>query len=73
MAVIEPLKVTIENFPSTSAIEIQVPNFPNDESKGSHKVTFDKVVYIDSVDFQEVINVRENHSSSIKTSNLNLI
>ena len=37
-------------------IEIEAPNFPNDETKGSHKVHFDKVVYIDSCDFQEVFN-----------------
>lgn len=54
MAVLEPLKVTIENFPSSSPIEISVPDFPTDESKGSHKVLFDKVVYLDAVDFQEV-------------------
>lgn len=54
MAVLEPLKVTIENYPNDSPIEIEVPNFPNDESKGSHKVIFDKVVYIDSSDFHEV-------------------
>jgi glutaminyl-tRNA synthetase len=54
MAVLEPLKITIENFPSDSVIEIEVPNFPTDESKGTHKVPFDRVVYIDSVDFQEV-------------------
>ena len=54
MAVLEGIKVIIENFPHNSAIEIDVPNFPNDESKGFHKVDFDKVVYIDSTDFQEV-------------------
>ena len=54
MAVLEPLKVTIENYPNESSIEIDVPNFPNDEAKGSHKVDFNKVVYIDSCDFQEV-------------------
>ena len=36
-------------------MKINVPNFPNDESQGSHEVTFDKVVYIDSCDFVEVI------------------
>jgi glutaminyl-tRNA synthetase len=53
MAVLEPLKVTIENFPFEAKIDIEVPNFPTDESKGSHTVPFDRVVYIDSVDFQE--------------------
>lgn len=54
MAVLEPLKVVIENYPNPSAVEIQALNYPSDESKGSHIVIFDKVVYIDSVDFQEV-------------------
>lgn len=53
MAVLEPIKVTIENFPFETKQEIEVPNFPNDESKGTHKVVFDRVVYIDSSDFQE--------------------
>ena len=54
MAVLDPIKVTLENYPFDSKIEVNVPNFPNDESKGTHKVTFDRVVYIDSSDFQEV-------------------
>jgi glutaminyl-tRNA synthetase len=54
MAVLEPLKVTIENFPNSSRIELKAPNFPNDESKGSHTIYCDKVVYIDATDFQEV-------------------
>lgn len=54
MAVLEPLKVTIENYPHNSMIELDVPNFPSDESKGSHKIQFDRVVYIDACDFQEV-------------------
>jgi len=54
MAVLEPLKVTIENYPETSKTEITVPNFPADESKGSHVICFDRVVYIDATDFVEV-------------------
>ena len=56
MAVMEPLKVTLENYPFESKIELSIPNFPNDESRGSHLVYFDKVVYIDASDFIEVIN-----------------
>ena len=52
MGVLEPLKVTIENY-QDSSIEVVVPNFPADESKGSHKIHFDKVVYIDATDFVE--------------------
>ena len=54
MVVLKPLKVTIENFPHSKKEEISVFNFPADESKGSHKVVFDQVVYIDADDFQEV-------------------
>jgi glutaminyl-tRNA synthetase len=54
MAVLEPLKVTIKNYPFNGPIELEVPNFPSDESKGKHKIIFDKVVYIDAVDFKEV-------------------
>lgn len=53
MAVMEPLKVTIENFPHESKIELFAPNFPADESKGSHSIHFDKVIYIDACDFVE--------------------
>lgn len=54
MAVLEPLKVTIQNYPHDSKIEVTAPNFPADESKGSHVVHFDRVLYIDSSDFIEV-------------------
>ncbi|XP_076313603.1 glutaminyl-tRNA synthetase [Tachypleus tridentatus] len=54
MAVLEPLKVTIVNFPHTSCIQIEVPNFPADPSKGSHMVTFGKVIYIEESDYREI-------------------
>ncbi len=54
MAVMEPLKVTIENYPYDSKIEVIASNFPAYESKGSHNICFDKIVYIDSSDFVEV-------------------
>lgn len=54
MVVTDPLKVTITNFPSTDPIELTVPNFPADESRGSHKIKFDSVIYIEKSDFNEV-------------------
>lgn len=54
MVVLEPLKITIENFPAETPIEIEVPNFPNKPDDGSHKVTFNKVIYIEKTDFMEV-------------------
>ena len=55
MAVLEPIKVTIKNYPLERPLELEVPNFPNDESKGKHKINFNKVVYIDAVDFKEQV------------------
>ena len=54
MAVLEPLKITITNFPSDHPGECSVPNFPADESKGFHKVPIEKVLYIEQDDFREV-------------------
>lgn len=54
MVVLEPLKVTILNFPENGPIEVSVPNFPNDASKGSHTVQFDRVIYIEKKDFRKV-------------------
>ncbi|XP_035676746.1 glutamine--tRNA ligase-like isoform X1 [Branchiostoma floridae] len=53
MAVLEPLKITITNFPSEKAIDIDVPDFPAEPSKGSHKVKFAKTIYIEKTDFKE--------------------
>lgn len=68
MAVMEPLKVTITNFPSGNAVELTVPNFPADESRGSHTIKFDSVIYIEKSDFHEVIlseRFQENRSYSL--------
>jgi glutaminyl-tRNA synthetase len=54
MAVMEPLKVTITNFPNENVMELTVPDFPADESRGSHKIKFDSVIYIEKSDFSEV-------------------
>lgn len=54
MVVTEPLKVTITNFPSNQLIELTIPNFPTDESRGSHTIKFDSVIYIEKSDFNEV-------------------
>ncbi|KAE8612329.1 hypothetical protein XENTR_v10012814 [Xenopus tropicalis] len=55
MAILEPLKVTITNFPTEKAIDVSVPNFPADESKGFHVVPFSSTVYIEKSDFREVM------------------
>jgi glutaminyl-tRNA synthetase len=53
MVVLEPLKITITNFPSDKPIKVNVPDFPNEPEKGSHDVVLGKVLYIESTDFTE--------------------
>ncbi|CAF3793634.1 unnamed protein product [Adineta steineri] len=53
MVVLEPLKVTITNFPYEHMIELPVLNIPGEESNGSHTIKFDSVVYIEKSDFNE--------------------
>nr|XP_032637664.1 glutamine--tRNA ligase [Chelonoidis abingdonii] len=54
MAVLQPLRVIITNFPTQKALEVFVPNFPANETKGFHKVPFQATIYIEQSDFREV-------------------
>uniref|UniRef100_A0A663LV94 glutamine--tRNA ligase n=1 Tax=Athene cunicularia TaxID=194338 RepID=A0A663LV94_ATHCN len=42
--------------PSPQALEVLVPNFPADESRGFHKVPFQSTVYIEETDFREEVD-----------------
>ncbi len=53
MAVLNPLKVVIENYPEGSSEELDAINNPEDESAGSRKVPFSKTLYIEREDFME--------------------
>ncbi|XP_022658395.1 probable glutamine--tRNA ligase isoform X2 [Varroa destructor] len=53
MAVLDPLKVIIENFPKSGGILLDVPDFPAEPNRGSHAVPFDDVIYIEREDFRE--------------------
>ncbi|KAL8558848.1 putative glutamine--tRNA ligase [Nucella lapillus] len=53
MAVLDPLKVVIQNFPADHPGVVTVPNFPADESKGSHSVPLTSTIYIERSDFRE--------------------
>nr|XP_015823747.2 glutamine--tRNA ligase [Nothobranchius furzeri] len=55
MAVLEPLRVTITNFPESSESDVRVPNFPANEAKGSHTVPFTRTIFIEQSDFREVM------------------
>jgi glutaminyl-tRNA synthetase len=54
MAVLRPLKVVIDNYPENQSEEMDAVNNPEDESAGSRKVPFSRVLYIEQDDFREV-------------------
>jgi len=53
MGVIDPLKVVITNYPNEQVEELDAINNPEDESAGTRKVPFSKVLYIEREDFAE--------------------
>jgi glutaminyl-tRNA synthetase len=53
MAVLEPLKLVITNYPEGQSEEVEIENNPNDESAGNRKVTFSREIYIEREDFME--------------------
>ena len=54
MAVLHPLRVVIDNYPEGQVEEMEAVNNPEDESAGTRKVPFSKVLYIEQDDFREV-------------------
>ena len=53
MGVLEPLKVVITNYPENQVEELEAVNNPEDESAGTRKVPFSKIIYIERNDFHE--------------------
>lgn len=53
LVVLEPLKISITNFPSDKPITLKVPDFPADETKSIHEIALDRVIYIEQTDFKE--------------------
>src|SRR5687768_1339249 len=53
MAVLRPLKVVITNYPEGQSEELDAVNNPEDESAGTRKVPFGRVIYIEQDDFME--------------------
>jgi len=54
MAVLRPLKVIIDNYPEDKVEELEAVNNPEDESMGTRKLPFSRVLYIEQDDFREV-------------------
>jgi len=54
MAVLNPLKIVITNYPDDKIEDIETINNPEDESMGKRIIPFAKEIYIERDDFQEV-------------------
>jgi len=53
MVIENPLRIILTNYPEGKVEERDAPNHPLEPTKGTHKVPFSRIVYIDKSDFQE--------------------
>ena len=53
MAVLDPIKVVIENYPEGQVEEMDAVNNPEDPLSGTRKVPFSRVLFIERNDFRE--------------------
>jgi glutaminyl-tRNA synthetase len=53
MAVLDPLKVTLRNFPAGETEWLEAAVHPQDPSKGSRQVPFSREIWIEKSDFME--------------------
>lgn len=56
MAVIDPVKLVIENYPQGESEMVVMPNHPNKPEMGSREVPFSAEIWIDRADFREEAN-----------------
>lgn len=56
MAVLDPVKVVIENYPTDKVETLFAHNHPNDESMGSRDIPFSREIFIEAEDFREEAN-----------------
>ena len=52
-AVVDPVKLVITNYPDGQSEEMEAINNPEDETAGSHNITFTKNLWIERADFME--------------------
>ena len=53
IAVLDPIKVVVTNYPEDKVEYFEVSNNPQDENAGTRKVAFTREIYIDAEDFME--------------------
>ena len=54
MAVLDPVKLTITNYPEGQSETITVENHPKNESAGTREISFSRTLYVEREDFEEV-------------------
>ncbi len=54
MAVLDPVKLIIDNYPEGQTEEVDAVNNPEDPNAGTHKLPFGKELWIERADFREV-------------------
>ena len=54
MAVIDAVKIVIENYPEDKIELLKAPNHPQNNEMGYREIYFSKEIYIDKADFQEI-------------------
>ena len=54
MAVLDPVKLVIENWPAGTSEEIELDNHPKDPAMGTRKVALSRELWIEADDFMEV-------------------
>jgi glutaminyl-tRNA synthetase len=56
MAVLDPIKLVIENYPAGQVEQLNVKNHPSDDEQGTRIVPFAAEIYIEAEDFREEAN-----------------
>tara|TARA_R110001592_G_scaffold16123_2_gene68977 strand:- start:90 stop:1760 length:1671 start_codon:yes stop_codon:yes gene_type:complete len=56
MAVLDPIKLVIENYPENQTEDLIVKNHPSDDSQGTRVVPFSGELFIEAEDFREEAN-----------------
>jgi len=54
MAVVNPIKLVIENYPNDKIEPLKAPVHPQNEAMGNREIFFSREIYIDKEDFTEV-------------------
>ena len=54
MAVIDPIKIIIENYSEGKIESLEAPNHPQNEAMGNREIFFSREIFIDKADFKEV-------------------